>query len=87
MIMCTICGTSINSLEEVLEQDWIFSFFEGEEEHGPLCPSCSEILLYIAQDGVYELKKEYRGKVVYNDQLEGYEDDPLSDVILGFILN
>ena len=86
-MVCTICGISINSIEEVLEQDWIFCFFDGDEEHGPLCPSCSEILLSIAQDGAYELKKEYRGKIVYNDELDMFEDDSLSDVILGFILN
>lgn len=84
---CTICGISINATEEVFEQGWVFCFFEGDEEHGPVCPSCSDRLIYIAHDGVYELKKEYRGKVIYNDQLEMYDDDPLSDVVLGFILN
>ena len=84
---CTICGISIKSIEEVFEEDWIFSFFEGDEEHGPLCPSCSDRLICIAQDGVYELKEEYGGKIVYNDQLEQYDDDPLDDVVLGFILN
>ncbi len=87
MMICTICGTSIHSIEEVIEQDWIFYFFEGEDEHGPLCPSCSELLISIASDGAYELKHEYRGKIVYNDQLESYDEDPFSDVVLGFILN
>ena len=84
---CTICGISINSIEEVLEEDWIFCFFDGEEEHGPVCPSCSDILIYIAQDGEYMLKKEYQGKIIYNDQLEQYGNDPLYDMVLGFILN
>ena len=88
MIICTTCGASIDSIEEVMEQDWILSFFEGEEEHGPVCPSCSELLIYIANDGVYELKNEYRGKIVYHDQLENdYSDDLLSGIVLGFILN
>jgi len=85
---CTICGISINSIEEVFEDDWIFCFFDGEEEHGPLCPSCSDLLLYIAHDGEYALKKEYRGKIVYDDQVEIIDsDDPLTDMVLGFILN
>jgi len=85
-MQCTICGLEINS-EEVYKDDWIYSFFDGEEEHGPLCPSCSDILLYIAKDGEYTLKEEYRGKIAYNDQMEQIEDDPLTDVLLGFILN
>ena len=84
---CTICGLKINSEKEVFEDDWTLSFFDGGEEHGPLCPSCSDILLYIEQDGEYTLKKEYRGKIVYNDQMGSINDDPLTDVLLGFILN
>jgi hypothetical protein len=86
-MQCTICGISIDDIEEVLDEEWIFCFFDGEEEHGPLCPSCSSILTHITQDGEYTLKKEYKGKIVYNDQLEMIDDDPLTDVILGFILN
>jgi hypothetical protein len=88
MMICTVCGLSINSMEEVSEKDWVLYFFEGEEEHGPVCPSCSELLIYIAQDGVYELKKEFKGKIVYNDQWEIPDpDSPDDDVVLGFILN
>jgi hypothetical protein len=83
---CTICGTSINSIEEEPGQEWIPFFFEGEDEHGPLCPSCSDILICIANDGAYELKDEYKGKIQYNDQIE-MESDPLYDIILGYILN
>ncbi len=83
---CTICGTSINSVEDVLNEDWTFSFFDGEDEHGPLCPSCSAILLSMANDGEYELKREYKGKIIFNDQLEFIEDDPMS-LLLGYILN
>jgi len=84
---CSICGISPDSIDEIIEQEWISYFFEGDEEHGPICPSCSEKLISIASDGEYELKDEYRGKIVYNDHLEIYEDDPLTDVVLGFILN
>lgn len=87
IMVCTICGLSIDSIEKVLKEDWVLYFFEGREEHGPVCPSCSELLIYIARDGVYELKKEFMGKIIYNDQFERYDDEPLDDVILGFILN
>jgi hypothetical protein len=88
-MICTICGLSISSIEKVLEEDWILYFFEGQEEHGPVCPSCSDLLIYIAHDGVYELKKEFKGKIIYNDQLESLDldNDPFDDVVLGFILN
>ena len=68
-------------------EDWIYCFLEGNQEHGPVCPSCSEKLLSIAQDGVYELKEEYKGKLVYNDQLEGFEEGYSEDIVLGYILN
>ena len=60
---CAICGIAIDSIEKMLEQDWIASFFDGEDEHGPLCPSCTDTLLYIAPNGEFELKEEYRGKI------------------------
>jgi hypothetical protein len=86
-MQCTICGISIDNLDELIDDDWIFCFFDGEQEHGPLCPSCSDTLTYITQDGEHTLKKEYKGKIVYNDQLDMFDNDPLADVILGFILN
>ena len=58
---CTICGTSINSIEDVLNDDWTYSFFDGDDEHGPLCPSCSDILLSMANDGEYELIRDISG--------------------------
>ena len=87
MIKCAICGITINSVDELVEQDWVHSFFEGEEEHGPVCPSCSEKLICIAPDGEFELKQEFKGKIVYRDHVRQYDDDPLTDVVLGFILN
>jgi hypothetical protein len=84
---CIICGLEIHSIEEVFEDEWILSFFDGGEKHGPLCPSCAEILLHIGEGGEYSLKKEYRGRIVYNDQMESEDDDPFDDLLLGFILN
>jgi len=85
---CTICRTSISDIEDIIDEDWIFCFFDGEDEHGPLCPSCSDLFLFTAQDGEYELKEEYRGKIVYDDDMEkDDEENPLDQVVLGFILN
>jgi hypothetical protein len=88
IMKCTICGTSADSVEDIIEDDWIFCFFDGDDEHGPLCASCSDLFLSTAQDGEYELKEEYRGKIVYDDQLDHDSDEEPSDqVVLGFILN
>ena len=84
---CAICGYFIDTIEELIGEKWALSFFEGESEHGPLCPSCAETLTSISPDGEYELKDEFKGKIVYNDYVERYEKGPLDDVILGFILN
>jgi hypothetical protein len=42
---CAICGIEIDSIEEGINEGWIPYFYEGETEHGPVCPSCSEDLL------------------------------------------
>jgi hypothetical protein len=47
-------------------------------------------LISIAPDGEFEIKEEYRGKIIFTDQPESYEDyqdDPLSEMVLSFILN
>jgi hypothetical protein len=85
---CTVCGTSVDAIEDIVDKGWIFSFFDGEDEHGPLCQDCSEFLLSKADDGEYEVKEEYRGKIVYDDQLDDDdEEDPMDQLVLGFILN
>lgn len=87
MMKCAICGISIDSVESMIEEDWISTFFEGDEEHGPLCPSCTDTLLNMAPDGEFELKEEYRGKIIYNDQVVTYEEEHMEEIVLGFILN
>ena len=87
MMNCAICGISTESVEDMIGQDWVSSFFDGDEEHGPICPSCSEMLISIAPDGEFELKEEYRGKIIYNDEVINYEEEHEGDIILGFILN
>ncbi|MBW2065667.1 MAG: hypothetical protein JRJ03_12160 [Deltaproteobacteria bacterium] len=82
---CSICGMSITSIEEAMENSWVPFFLEGEDEHGPCCDSCAEQLLYEGTDGIHKIRKEFCGRIVYLDDVlsESLEDD----VVLGFILN
>jgi hypothetical protein len=86
IMKCTVCSISVDSMEDIIEDDWVFCFFDGNDEHGPLCPSCSDLLLRTDEDGEYELKNEFRGKLTYDDQLD-HDEEPLEQVVLGFILN
>ena len=91
MVKCAICGIEVESIEEAIQANWTPGFFEYDEEHGPACPSCSEHLLDMADDGVLEVRSEYRGKIIYLE--EPLEEEPededydFEDVFLGFILN
>ena len=84
---CTICGTSADSVEDIIDEDWIFCFYDGNDEHGPLCSSCSDLFLSSDEEGDYELKEEFRGKLMYDDQLDHEDEEPVDQVVLGFILN
>jgi hypothetical protein len=42
---CAICGIQIDSVDEAVEQGWTPYFFDGDKEHDPACPSCTETLL------------------------------------------
>lgn len=85
-MICTICGIDIDAFEEAYEEDWTAVFYEGEQEHGPLCGGCSDQFLEEAEDGELELKEEYHGKIIYQQQ-ELEEDVDWITLDLGFILN
>jgi hypothetical protein len=87
-LRCVVCGLSVE-LDEMTLMGWIPLFYEGEDEHGPLCPSCAERLIDGENSGVYVLREEFRAKVVYRyeeDKDSGDEDCP-KEIALGFILN
>lgn len=42
MMKCAICGIRIDSIDKVIEEGWVPYFYEGDKEHDPVCPSCSE---------------------------------------------
>ncbi|MBW1763651.1 MAG: hypothetical protein JRJ23_02760 [Deltaproteobacteria bacterium] len=85
---CVVCKTSANEADNIIEDNWVPCFYEGDSEHGPVCPFCSGELLSVAPDGEFELKKKYKGKIVLHDTPEMlYEEEPTDDIVLGFILN
>ena len=62
---CSICGAEIESIDDAIDAGWLPSFWDGENEQEVCCPSCSEIMIQVGEDGEYEVKPEYRGKIVY----------------------
>ena len=65
---CAICGIIIDSLETAIDEGWIPYAWDGDIEHdGPFCPSCSDSLIEIDEDGEYVVKEEYEGKITYQE--------------------
>ncbi|MGD8386640.1 MAG: hypothetical protein PVG49_05840 [Desulfobacteraceae bacterium] len=91
MVRCAICGVEVESIELAIQRNWVPGFFEYDEEHGPACPSCSESLLRMADDGEYEVLEHFRGKIIYLEEVEEDVEEneavSMEDVFLGFILN
>ena len=82
---CTICGMQIASIEEAIERNWILSFYEGDELHGPACCDCSRSLLETCKDGEFTVKDTFSGKIIYLQEYLGPEEcEPLS---MGLIFN
>ena len=82
---CTICGILIDLVSEETNEGWVPFFYEGDAEHGPICASCSEQFIREAEDGEFELKEEYQGKMIYHE--ENRNTDRWISLELGFILN
>lgn len=80
---CSICCIEIESIDDAVEQGWIPSFYDGDVHHEAACPSCSETIIQVADDGEYEVKPEYRGKIVYQDSESG-EHHIVMGIALGF---
>ena len=85
---CVVCGLRVE-LDEGAFVGWIPLFYEGEDEHGPLCPSCSERLIDGGANGIYVLREEFRAKIVYQFEEDkgAHDEDCPREVALGFILN
>ena len=76
---CSTCGIQIDSVDEAVEQGWTPYFYDLDQEYELACPSCSESLLQIGQDGEMEVKEGYRGKLKY---LGEREDEARQDHLL-----
>ncbi len=64
---CAICGIQIDSVDAAIDEGWIPSVWEGDhEQEGPFCASCSETLMQLDENGEFELKQEYQGKITYH---------------------
>ena len=88
---CSICGITIDSVEEAIDEWWIPYVWEGDlEQEGPFCGSCFEGLIEIDEDGEFVVKEEYRGKIIYQDgdfdEGEG-EEHPLVGLELEYCEN
>ena len=64
---CSICGIVVDDIEKAIEEGWIPSFYDGEQQHDPACSGCSETILEAGEDGELQVKAEYRGKVKFLD--------------------
>ena len=88
---CAICGITIDSVEEAIDEGWIPYVWEGDsEQEGPFCGSCFEGLIEIDEDGEFVVKEEYRGKIIYQDgdfDEEEWEEHPLVGLILEYCEN
>jgi hypothetical protein len=70
---CAICEIVVGSIEEAVEENWIPIFYEGDDPHGPACADCTRGLLQPVEEGEMEVRGQYRGKIVYHDELNlGY---------------
>ena len=68
---CPICGITVETIDEAVEEGWTPSFYDGEIQHDPACPACTDSLLQINEHGEWEVKEKYRGKLRYLDEREG----------------
>jgi len=65
---CSICGIQIDSLEKAAEEGWEPYFYDGETEYELACPDCAETVLREGQHGEWEVKEEYKGKIMFLDE-------------------
>lgn len=77
---CAICGIQIDSVDEAIEAGWTPYFYDGEKEHEPACPGCTVSLLQTGEDGEMEVKEEYGGKIVHQDE------KPKEHLVVGVML-
>ena len=86
-MICAICGLQVNSIDDAIEEGWTPYFQDGDQEHDPACPSCTETLLQEGADGEWEVKEEYRGKLKYLDEGADEPWQDHSEVVAALLVN
>jgi hypothetical protein len=82
---CSICGIVIDDIEKAIEEGWIPSYWDGEQQHDPACAGCSQAILENGEDGELQVRAEYRGKVKFLDNLP--ESNPKGDLVMGVMIS
>jgi hypothetical protein len=80
-----ICGITVETIDDAVERGWTPYFYDGETEHEPACPACSEALLQIDEHGEWEVKQEFGGKMKYFD--DGREKSGDGDLLIGIAVS
>jgi hypothetical protein len=78
---CAICGVTIDSIDDAVEEGWTPYFYDGETEHEFACPGCAETFLQEGEHGEWEVKEEYRGKIRFLD--EGKDGNSGEHLVIG----
>ena len=84
---CAICGIEIESTEKAIEEGWIPSVWDGDQEKdGPFCGSCSETLIQLDENGEFVVKEEYRGKITFQEG-DSSEEEPQEHLVIGIMVS
>ena len=84
---CAICGIEIESTEQAIEEGWIPSVWDGDQEkEGPFCASCSDPLMQLDENGEFAVKEEYRGKITYQEG-DFSEAEPQERLVIGVVVS
>jgi hypothetical protein len=67
---CAICGITVETIDEAVEEGWTPYFYDGAGEHEFACPGCAETFLQEGEDGEMEVMEDYRGKLRYLAEIE-----------------
>ena len=65
---CAICGIRIDSVDDAVEEGWTPYFYDGEIQHDPACPACTNSLLQINEHGEWQVKEKFRGKIEFLEE-------------------